>query len=106
MTVELVLERLVKREGMYMDKLSGRRGTAQYVGYFKAEGSSKTQLVLLGMASTMPLRELTMDRDGNLYLEPEVLDTLRVERNKLTYSVECYNGRQAPKGQILDVLVL
>ncbi len=47
-----------------------------------------------------------MDRDGNLYLEAEVLDTLRVERNKLTYSVECYNQREKGKGKIIDVLVL
>lgn len=106
MSVEQVLERLVKREGMYTDKLSGRRGTAQYVGYFKPEGESKTKLILLGTSPSVPVRELTMDRDGNLYLEPEILDTLRVERNKLTYSVDCYNLREKGKGRILDVLVL
>jgi len=106
MTVELVLERLHKREGMYTDKLSGRRGCAQYVGYFKPEDSSKTKLVLLGTSPSLPVRELTMDRDGNLYLEAEILDTLRVERNKLTYSVECYNQREKGKGKIIDVLVL
>lgn len=106
MTVEKVLERLVKREGMYVDKESGRRGTAQYVGHFKATDSNDTKLVLLSYAPTVKVRELTMDRDGNLFLEPEVLDLLRVEPGKLTYSVECYNGRQAAKGQIVDVLVL
>jgi hypothetical protein len=106
MTAEKVLERLVKREGMFTDRESGRRGVAQYVGHFLAEGAQAPQLVLLSYAPTVKVRELTMDRDGNIHLEPVVLDELRVERNSLTHSVESYNGRHVRKGQIFDVLVL
>lgn len=106
MTVELILERLVKRDGMYMDKESGRRGVAQYVGYYQAEGSDRTKLVLLTQAPSVRIRELTVDRDGNLHLEPEVLDEIRVVAGKITYSVECFNERKEAKGRIVDVLIL
>ena len=35
MDIELVLQRLVKREGMFVDEVTKRRGTAQFVATYR-----------------------------------------------------------------------
>jgi hypothetical protein len=103
MNVEQTLARLVKREGMFTDEASGRRGLAQYVGTFREE-ETDDRLVLLLNAPFFHLRELRVDRDGNVLLLPDDLGELRVERGRLLAAVDKYNDMG--RGQIFDVLVL
>lgn len=102
MDLDAVLQRLVKKEGMYTDEVTKRRGLAQYVATFQEEEKSK--LVLLLNAPQFQVRELIVDRDGNVMLRPDILGEMRVDRGRLLAAVEKHNEKG--QGQILDVLVL
>lgn len=102
MDLDAVLQRLVKKEGMFTDEVTKRRGLAQYVATFKEEEKSK--LVLLLNAPQFQVRELIVDRDGNVMLRPDILGEMRVDRGRLLAAVEKHNEKG--QGQILDVLVL
>jgi hypothetical protein len=103
MNVEKVLGRLVKREGMYIDEVTKRRGSAQYVATLLIEGVA-AKMVLLLNAPHFELRELVVDRDGNVVLHPEVLGEMRVERGHLMAAVDKFNEKG--RGTLIDVLVL
>ena len=103
MNVEDRLKRLVKKEGLYIDEVTKRRGSARYVATLLMEGMA-AKLVLLLNAPRFEVRELFVDRDGNIFLHQESLGEMRVERGHLMAAVDKYN--EAKRGQIIDVLVL
>lgn len=104
MDLDAVLQRLVKKEGMFTDEVTKRRGLAQYVATFRKEEEAKAKLVLLLNAPQFQVRELIVDRDGNVLLRPDILGEMRVDRGRLLAAVEKHNEKG--QGQILDVLVL
>jgi hypothetical protein len=103
MNVEDRLQRLIKKEGLYIDEVTKRRGNAHYVATLLMEGMA-AKLVLLLNAPRFEVRELFVDRDGNIFLRQEALGEMRVERGHLMAAVDKYN--EAKRGQIIDVLVL
>lgn len=104
MDIELVLQRLVKREGMFVDEVTKRRGTAQFVATYREREGSNDKLVLLINAPQSTIRELHVDRDGHVFLRPEVLNTFRVDRGMLGDAIEAFNAQGG--AMLIDAMVL